>query len=72
MVLREVLAEGVEALEDPGLGFVTITAVRAASDLSQASVYVSVLGSEQAARARRERSSAPTGCCSRASPASST
>jgi phosphoesterase RecJ-like protein len=52
MVLREVLAEGVEALEDPGLGFVTITAVRAASDLSQASVYVSVLGSEK----RRARS----------------
>ena len=52
MVLREVLAEGVEALEDPGLGFVTITAVRAASDLSQAAVYVSVLGSER----RRGRS----------------
>ena len=52
MVLREVLAEGVEALEDPGLGFVTITAVRAPSDLSQAAVYVSVLGSEQ----RRARS----------------
>jgi bifunctional oligoribonuclease and PAP phosphatase NrnA len=52
MVLREVLAEGVEALEDPGLGFVTITAVRATSDLSQADVYVSVLGSER----RRGRS----------------
>jgi phosphoesterase RecJ-like protein len=52
MVLREVLAEGVEALEDPGLGFVTITSVRATSDLSQATVYVSVLGSEK----RRARS----------------
>ena len=52
MVLREVLAEGVEGLEDPGLGFVTITSVRATSDLSQATVYVSVLGSEK----RRARS----------------
>src|SRR6476469_9792181 len=52
MVLREVLAEGVESLGDPGLGFVTITAVRAAPDLSQAAVYVSVLGSER----RRGRS----------------
>jgi bifunctional oligoribonuclease and PAP phosphatase NrnA len=51
-VLREVLADGVEALGDPGLGFVTVTAVRAAPDLSQASVYVSVLGAEK----RRARS----------------
>ncbi len=51
-VLREVLADGVEALGDPGLGFVTVTAVRAAADLSQASVYVSVLGAEK----RRARS----------------
>jgi bifunctional oligoribonuclease and PAP phosphatase NrnA len=51
-VLREVLADGVEALGDPSLGFVTVTAVRAAPDLSQASVYVSVLGAEK----RRARS----------------
>jgi bifunctional oligoribonuclease and PAP phosphatase NrnA len=46
-VLREVLAEGVESMGDPGLGFVTVTGVRAAPDLSQASVYVSVLGPER-------------------------
>jgi phosphoesterase RecJ-like protein len=51
-VLREVLAQGVEGLSDPGLGFVTVTAVRAAPDLSQADVFVSVLGSEK----RRARS----------------
>ena len=51
-VLREAIADGVEALGDPGLGFVTVTAVRAAPDLSQASVYVSVLGAEK----RRARS----------------
>jgi bifunctional oligoribonuclease and PAP phosphatase NrnA len=51
-VLREAIADGVESLGDPGLGFVTVTAVRAAPDLSQAAVYVSVLGAEK----RRARS----------------
>ena len=50
--LRKVLAEGVERLGDPSIGFVTVTAVRATSDFSQATVYVSVLGSDK----RRERS----------------
>jgi len=45
--LRHVLADGVETLADPGLGFVTVTAVRASSDLGHAEVYVSVLGSEK-------------------------
>ena len=49
--LREVLAEGIEALGDPGIGFVTVTAVRATPDLGRADVFVSVLG---AAR-RRDR-----------------
>ncbi len=31
--LRQVLADGIEGLADPGLGFVTVTAVRATSDL---------------------------------------
>src|SRR5205085_684145 len=55
-VLREVLAEGIEALGDPSIGFVTVTTVRTAADLSHADVFVSVLGSEK----RRGRSlSAP-------------
>ena len=45
--LRQVLADGVESLSDPGLGFVTVTSVRATSDLTQATVYVSVLGNER-------------------------
>jgi ribosome-binding factor A len=45
--LRQVLADGIENLSDPGLGFVTVTAVRAVSDLTQATVYVSVLGNER-------------------------
>jgi ribosome-binding factor A len=50
--LREVLAEGIDALGDPGIGFVTVTGVRATSDFSEAAVYVSVLGNEK----KRERS----------------
>ena len=43
--VREVLSEGVGALKDPRIGFVTVTAVRTSTDLRQARVYVSVLGS---------------------------
>ncbi len=50
--LREVLADGIERLGDPSVGFVTVTGVRATSDLRQATVLVSVLGSAR----RRERS----------------
>ena len=50
--LRKVLADGVERLGDPSIGFVTVTGVRATSDFSQAVVYVSVLGGEK----RRTRS----------------
>jgi ribosome-binding factor A len=45
--LREVLSEGIGALKDPRIGFVTVTGVRATTDLKQATVYVSVLGSER-------------------------
>ena len=45
--LRHVLADGVEDLGDPGLGFVTVTGVRASSDLGHAEVFVSVLGSKK-------------------------
>ena len=45
--IREVLAEAVGDLKDSRVGFVTITGVRAAPDLSQARVFVSVLGSER-------------------------
>jgi ribosome-binding factor A len=51
-LLREVLSEAVLELKDPRIGFVTITGVRTSPDLSHATVYVSVLGSER----KRERS----------------
>ena len=43
--VREVLSEAVGELKDPRIGFVTITGVVTSSDLRQATVYVSVLGS---------------------------
>lgn len=44
--IRKVLSEALPALKDPRIGFVTITGVRTTTDLSQATVFVSVLGSE--------------------------
>ncbi|MDR3270799.1 MAG: 30S ribosome-binding factor RbfA [Peptococcaceae bacterium] len=40
-----------EDLKDPRVGFVTVTSVEVAEDLSQAKVYVSVLGSMADAQA---------------------
>ena len=46
-VVRKVLSDAVPSLKDPRIGFVTVTGVRTTKDLSQATVYVSVLGTEQ-------------------------
>jgi len=45
--LREVLSEGIAGLKDPRIGFVTVTGVDTSPDLRQATVFVSVLGSEK-------------------------
>jgi ribosome-binding factor A len=45
--VRKVLSEALPALKDPRIGFVTVTGVRTTTDLSQATVFVSVLGTEQ-------------------------
>jgi len=50
--LDELLREEISAIvareiADPRIGFVTVTGVQTTQDLSQATVYVSVLGSEQ-------------------------
>ena len=44
--IRKVLSEAVPSLKDPRIGFVTVTGARTTTDLSQATVFVSVLGSE--------------------------
>jgi ribosome-binding factor A len=45
--LRHVLAEGVEELSDPAVGFVTVTGVDVTADLEYATVRVSVLGGQK-------------------------
>jgi len=45
-LLREVIADEVARLKDPGLGFVTITGVDTSPDLRAARVYYSVLGDD--------------------------
>jgi ribosome-binding factor A len=49
--VREVLAEAIGDLRDPRIGFVTVTGVETSTDLRQAQVFVSVLGSDK----KRER-----------------
>ncbi len=43
--IRQVLSDAVPTLKDPRIGFVTVTGVRVTTDLKQAIVWVSVLGS---------------------------
>jgi ribosome-binding factor A len=45
--LRQVLSEALPELKDPRIGFVTVTGVRTTPDLREATVLVSVLGSER-------------------------
>lgn len=53
--VRAVLSEGIARnLQDPRVGFVTVTAVRTSSDLRHARVYVSVLGDEHSREASLE------------------
>ena len=49
--VRSVVAEGVGALKDPRIGLVTVTGVVVTPDLGEATIYVSVLGSEKKRRA---------------------
>ena len=46
-VLREAVAEQVEDLKDPRLGFVTVTGVETAPNLRHATVFYSVLGTPE-------------------------
>ena len=48
-VMLEVLADEVERLSDPRLGFVTLTGMEINRDLSKAAVYYSTLGGTQVA-----------------------
>jgi ribosome-binding factor A len=45
--VREVIADEIARLTDPGLGFVTVTGVVTSPDLRTATVYFSAMGDEQ-------------------------
>src|SRR3954454_6794772 len=45
--LRAVLAEAIGELKDPRIGFITVTGVDTSTDLREATVFVSVLGSKR-------------------------
>ena len=44
---REILAESIQRLKDPRVGFVTVTGVKVSPDLHVAWVYYTVLGEEK-------------------------
>lgn len=53
--VREVLSNSIATqLQDPRVGFVTVTGVKTSPDLRHARVYVSVLGDERAREASLE------------------
>ena len=49
--VREILAEEVQRLKDPRIGFVTLTGVEVTPDLRRARIFYTVLGDEQQERA---------------------
>ena len=48
---REILAEEVQRLKDPRIGFVTLTGVEVTPDLRKARIFYTVLGNEKEGRA---------------------
>lgn len=46
-LLREIVADAVASLKDPGIGFLTITGVDTSPDLRTAVVFYSVLGTDE-------------------------
>lgn len=49
--VRAVVSETIPTLKDPRVGFVTVTGVETTSDLAQATVWLSVFGSDRQRRA---------------------
>jgi ribosome-binding factor A len=58
---REILAEAIQRLKDPRIGFVTVTGVKVSHDLRVAWVYFTALGDERARAGSRAglRSASP-------------
>ena len=67
-VMRKVIGSAIATeLEDPRIGFVTVTAVETSPDLRSARVYVSVLGDEDEREATLAALPPRTACCRRRS-----
>src|SRR5436309_10782872 len=49
--LREILAQEIQRLKDPRVGFVTVTGVKVTPDLRKARVFYTVLGEDRDHRA---------------------
>jgi ribosome-binding factor A len=45
--IKQIVSEAIPTLKDPRIGFVTVTGVETTSDLDQATVWLSVYGSER-------------------------
>ena len=58
---REIIAEEIQKLKDPRVGFITVTGVKVSPDLRVAWVYYTVLGDDRAKASSRAalRSAAP-------------
>jgi ribosome-binding factor A len=50
--VKEILAEALQAVKDPRIGFVTITDVRTTTDLKHCEVFYTVLPDDEESRAR--------------------
>jgi ribosome-binding factor A len=59
--IRAVVSDAIPTLKDPRIGFVTVTGIETTSDLAQATVWVSVLGSESARQATLDALSGAAG-----------
>ena len=69
-LMREVIGSAITSeLEDPRIGFVTVTSVDTSPDLRSAKVYVSVLGDEAEREATLAGLRPHMACCSRPSQA---
>src|ERR1700733_9039658 len=53
-LIQQEISKRIPLLKDPGLGFITILAVRLSADFNQAKVFYSVLGSEDERRRTQE------------------
>src|ERR1022692_1468931 len=53
-LIHQEISKKIPLLKDPGLGFITVLAVRLSADFNQAKVYYSVLGTEDERRRTQE------------------